>query len=63
MYGVAAFRGSAFGDDPAALRLRVATSLLCGDGDEQREAALHSDSPLALPWIADQLDRLAAALR
>lgn len=62
-HGVATLPGSAFGDDPSAMRLRVATSLLCGDDDEQREAALRSDAPLDLPWIADQLDRLAAALR
>ena len=62
-HGVATLPGSAFGDDPAAMRLRVATSLLCGDDDEQRESALRSDTPLDLPWIADQLDRLAAALR
>ena len=53
----------AFGDDPSSMRLRVATSQLCGDDDEQRNAALCSDSPLELPWIADQLERLAGALR
>jgi aspartate aminotransferase len=62
-HGVATLPGSAFGDDPSSMRLRVATSLLCGDDDEQREAALRSDSPVELPWIADQLERLAAALR
>ncbi len=62
-HGVATLPGSAFGDAPSSMRLRVATSLLCGDDDEQREAALRSDSPLDLPWIADQLDRLAVALR
>jgi aspartate aminotransferase len=62
-YGVATLPGSAFGDDPSSMRLRVATSLLSGDDDEQREAALRSESPAELPWIADQLERLAAALR
>jgi aspartate aminotransferase len=62
-HGVATLPGSAFGDDPSAMRLRIATSQLGGDDDEQREAALRSDAPLDLPWIADQLDRLAAALR
>jgi aspartate aminotransferase len=62
-YGVATLPGSAFGDDASSMRLRIATSLLCGDDDKQREAALRSDSPLELPWIADQLERLAAALR
>jgi len=61
--GVATLPGSAFGDDPSARRLRIATSLLLGNDDEQRDAALRSDTPLDLPWIADQLDRLAEALR
>jgi aspartate aminotransferase len=62
-HGVATLPGSAFGDDPAALRLRVATSLLYGDNDEQRHAALDSHAPADLPWIAAQLDRLTEALQ
>ncbi|MDQ4084318.1 MAG: pyridoxal phosphate-dependent aminotransferase, partial [Actinomycetota bacterium] len=60
-YGIGVLPGSAFGDDPQALRFRVATSLLYGDG-EQRLEALHSDDPASLPWIADTLDIVRAAL-
>ena len=34
--GIAVLAGEAFGDDPAALRFRMATSLLYGDSDEQQ---------------------------
>jgi aspartate aminotransferase len=60
--GLAILPGSAFGDDPTALRLRFATSLLYGDDDEQRLAALNADDPLQLPWIVDGLKRLGHAL-
>ncbi|MBN6039864.1 pyridoxal phosphate-dependent aminotransferase [Amycolatopsis sp. 195334CR] len=60
--GVATLPGSAFGDDPGALRLRIATSLLYGENDEQRHAALASDDPASLPWITAQLDRVEEAL-
>jgi hypothetical protein len=40
----------------------VATGLLYGDTDEQREAALAAADPVALPWIADALDRIGAML-
>ena len=36
----------------------MATGLLYGDTDEQREAALAAADPLALPWIASALDRI-----
>lgn len=57
-YGLGVIAGSAFGDRPGALRLRVATSLLYGETDEQRLAALAAERPTALPWIAASLDRL-----
>ena len=56
--GIAVLAGEAFGDDPAALRFRVATSLLYGATDEQKREALASDDPAALPWIAAALDRM-----
>ena len=59
---VAVLAGEAFGDDPAALRVRMATSLLYGDSDEQKLEALASDDPAALPWIAASLDRLRDGL-
>jgi aspartate aminotransferase len=60
---VAVLQGAAFGDDPAALRFRMATSLLYGAGDEERWQALLSDDPVALPWIRGALDRLGETLR
>jgi aspartate aminotransferase len=54
--------GAAFGDDPRALRFRMATSLLYGSDDEQRRRALHSEDPVALDWIARPLAKLGAAL-
>lgn len=62
-YDVAVLQGEAFGDDPGALRFRMATSLLYGASDEQRWEALLADDPLALPWIADALERLGETLR
>ena len=53
---------TAFGDDPGALRFRIATSLLYGVDDDQRRRALDSDDPVSLPWIREPLDRLGAAL-
>lgn len=61
-YGIGVLPGSAFGDDRSALRLRVATGMLYGTCDEQREAALTAADPLALPWIAADLDRLDEVL-
>ncbi len=60
-YGIAVLPGAAFGDDPGALRFRVATSLLYGDGD-QRLAALDSGDPVRLPWIAEALDTVRDSL-
>jgi aspartate/methionine/tyrosine aminotransferase len=60
--GIATLPGSAFGDDPTSLRLRVATSMLYGDTDELREACLASADPVSLPWVSQSLARLRAAL-
>jgi aspartate aminotransferase len=57
-YGMGVLPASAFGEDEAVLRLRVATGLLYGDTTEQREQALAAADPLALPWIARALDRI-----
>ncbi|MCI2416677.1 pyridoxal phosphate-dependent aminotransferase [Saccharopolyspora sp. K220] len=61
-HGIGVLSGAAFGDDPAGLRFRAATSLLYGSTDEQRWTALRSDDPTALPWIADTLTQLGNAL-
>jgi aspartate aminotransferase len=54
-YGAGSLPASAFGERAADLRLRLATGLLYGESDEQREAALASDEPLTVPWIAAAL--------
>src|SRR5215469_14790616 len=56
-YGLGSLPGSAFGEDPSCLRLRLATGLLYGDTDADREAALAAADPLALPWISASLAR------
>lgn len=57
-YGLGGLPAADFegGHDP--LRLRLATSLLYGDTDVQRYAALAADDPTRLPWIRSHLDRL-----
>lgn len=57
-YGLGVLAGVEFGDEKRALRFRVATSLLYGETSEQRLAALQSEDPISLPWIAEALDRL-----
>jgi aspartate aminotransferase len=61
-YGAGTLPGSAFGEDPAALRLRVATGLLYGDSEGQRETALAAPDPVQLPWIGAALARLGEIL-
>ena len=62
-HDVAVLEGEAFGDDPGALRFRMATSLLHGADEAQRWEALRADDPVALPWIAGALERLGETLR
>jgi aspartate aminotransferase len=61
-YGAATLPGSAFGDPPATLRLRLATALLYGHSEEQQEAALAASDPTALPPITTALTRLSEIL-
>ncbi len=61
-YGMGMLPGSTFGEDDAVLRMRVATALLYGETDEQRETALASDDPVRLPWIAAALTRAGDVL-
>jgi aspartate aminotransferase len=63
---IAVLPGSAFGDDPPARRVRIATSLLCGTGDGERWEALNAAATgelLELPRIRSALERLSIALR
>ncbi|MCH6471506.1 pyridoxal phosphate-dependent aminotransferase [Sinomonas terrae] len=62
-YAVGVLPGAAFGDDPSALRARVATSLLYGASEQERWEALRSEDPLRLPWIAGSLEHLRTALQ
>jgi aspartate aminotransferase len=61
-HDVGVLAGGAFGDEPAGLRVRMATSLLYGASDDERLRALSSPEPASLPWIRAKLDRLRAAL-
>jgi aspartate aminotransferase len=61
-YGLGALPASAFGEDENVLRLRLATAMIYGETDEQREEALTATDPLRLPPIAAALDRLAEVL-
>jgi aspartate aminotransferase len=54
-YGAGSLPASAFGERPEDLRLRLATGLLYGDTEEQRETALAAADPLAVPWIGAAL--------
>jgi len=60
-FDIGVLNGAAFGDDPGALRCRMATSLLYGDTVERRRQALSAPDSAALPWIRESLDRLADA--
>ncbi len=61
-YGAGVLPASASGEDASALRVRVATGLLYGDSDQQRQAALDARDPLALAWIAAALGRIGDIL-
>jgi aspartate aminotransferase len=61
-FGIGVLSGAAFGDDPAALRCRMATSLLYGDTVERRRQALWTEDATSLPWIRESLDRLGDAV-
>jgi aspartate aminotransferase len=61
-YGMGVLPASVFGEHESALRMRVATGLLYGDTDAQREAALAASDPVSLPWIASSLARMEEIL-
>lgn len=62
-HGIGVLPGHAFGDNPAAARVRVATSLLYGETTEERLASLTATEPLLLPWISANLDHLSMGLK
>ncbi|WRZ89582.1 aminotransferase class I/II-fold pyridoxal phosphate-dependent enzyme [Streptomyces sp. NBC_01007] len=59
--GMPAPGGHRFGDDLAALRVRLGTGPLLGSTDEEREESLTSPSPLELPHVRDALTLLGSA--
>lgn len=61
-YGLGMLPAVEFGESTDALRMRASVSLLYGDTEAQRYAALAADDPLALPWVRQHLDRLAEVL-
>lgn len=64
-YGVAVLPGGAFGDDPAALRFRIASGLLYGADDAERWEALRAadtGSATSLPRIRRAVSYLREAL-
>jgi aspartate/methionine/tyrosine aminotransferase len=64
--GIAVLPGSAFGDDPAALCFRLATSLLCGTNDDERWETLRAareGSVVSLPRISSLLDRIETGMQ
>lgn len=60
--GVATLPGSAFGDVPERLTLRIATPMLYGPDETRRWQALGAKEPAALPWLAESLERLGDSL-
>ncbi|GAA1093738.1 pyridoxal phosphate-dependent aminotransferase [Nocardiopsis composta] len=61
-YGMGVLPAVEFGESAEALRMRVATSLLYGETEAERYAALAVDDPTRLPWIQAHLDRLEEVL-
>ena len=55
---LAVLAGSGFGDDPAGLRFRAATSLLHGSTVDQHRASVEATDPLSVPHVRHALDRL-----
>ncbi|MFF4354904.1 pyridoxal phosphate-dependent aminotransferase [Streptomyces sp. NPDC001530] len=56
--GVAVLDGRHLGDDPQALRFRIATSMLYGQTEEEQWEALRSSDPLRLRHVAELLTRI-----
>ncbi len=52
--------GHRFGDDIAALRVRLSTGPLLGTTPEERLASLDAPEPLASPYVVRALDLLGS---
>ncbi|MFT8987907.1 MAG: pyridoxal phosphate-dependent aminotransferase [Bifidobacterium psychraerophilum] len=57
-FGIAVLPGSAFGDLPERMGLRVVTSMIYGDSDEERLDTLHSSDPLESDSVRNGLERV-----
>ncbi|WP_328471112.1 aminotransferase class I/II-fold pyridoxal phosphate-dependent enzyme [Streptomyces sp. NBC_00448] len=53
--------GHRFGDDPEEPRVRIATGVLLGTTEAERQAALNAADPVAVPHVAAGLAALTAA--
>lgn len=61
-FKIAVLSGHHFGDDPRALRVRMATSMLYGDTQEEQEAVLNAADPLLVEPVASSLTRIRDVL-
>lgn len=61
-FGVAVLSGHHFGDDPAALRVRLATSMLYGHTPREQYAVLRAPDPLVVEPVRSALERLRETL-
>lgn len=61
-FGIAVLSGHHFGDDPKALRVRMATSMLYGDSPGEQAAVLDAADPLSAEPVAGSLVRLREVL-
>lgn len=57
-HGIAMLAGHHFGDDPHALRLRAATSMLYGETEADQYVALEAEDPLSLKHIYEAVMRI-----
>jgi aspartate aminotransferase len=61
-YGAVTLPGTAFGDRPSTLTLRLATARIYGKCADQQQGALDAANPLTHPPIATALARLTEIL-
>lgn len=61
-YGAVTLPGTAVGDQPAALTLRLATARIYGTSADEQKAALAAPDPATHPPIAAALARLGEVL-
>ncbi|MCH4160353.1 MAG: pyridoxal phosphate-dependent aminotransferase [Bifidobacterium sp.] len=57
-FGIAVLPGSAFGDLPQRMGLRVVTSMMYGTDDESRMETMRMTDPLQAPSVKDGLERV-----